>query len=60
MATSDYATGSFLVDGESADLYVDLQAPAFLRIQTTDRLIYYTNKDPEKTIALYKQLLQRE
>ncbi len=60
MATSDYATGSFLVDGESANLYVDLQAPTFLRIQTTDRLIYYTNKDPEQTIALYQQLMDRE
>ncbi len=60
MATNEYATGSFSVAGESAKLYVDLQAPTFLRIQTNDQLIYYTNKDPEKTIALYKQLLQRE
>lgn len=56
-ATEDYATGSFTVNGENAHLYVDLQAPKFLRIETKDKIIYYTNKDPEKTIALYQQLV---
>lgn len=59
-ATNDYATGSFLVDGQSARLYVDFQAPTFLKLRTKETIVYYTNKDSEKTIALYQQLIDQE
>lgn len=56
MATENYAIGRFTVQSRSAYLFVDHRSKPIIKIQTKARDYYYTNKDSNKTLAIYEQV----
>jgi len=58
-ATDKVLRGHFRLDGAGkATLYVFRNSPPFIRIRLEDRYIYYNEKDPDQTRAVYERLRQ--
>jgi len=56
-ATGKFARGHFRLEGEGkARLYVFRDNPPYIRLKLDDVVIYYNDKDPEKTRQLYAEL----
>lgn len=56
-ATGKFARGHFRLEGaEKARLYIFRDNPPYIRLKLDDVVIYYNDKDPEKTRQLYAEL----
>lgn len=55
-ATKNYATGYFRLDGKPAILFIDHESRPILKISTSKKTFYYTNKKPAETKKLYHEL----
>lgn len=56
-ATSKFARGHFRLEGANkARLYIFRDNPPYIRLKLDDVVIYYNDKDPEKTRQLYAEL----
>ncbi|MGO3913058.1 PH domain-containing protein [Enterococcus viikkiensis] len=56
LATNDYATGYFRMDGKSSVLLIDHSSKPILKLGTKKRDYFYTNKQPAKTKKLYQEI----